>query len=572
MPYDAPRETDFKPILTMFKGTKFTLDKALPMRPAAPDEAGRDQPSFQIVSLCLRATGRIVEAMLEPQVPAGSRIELVLSSAFRKVTVSLTLRTRTWSGRLPPDFELGPGTAYGSAAITVDRETITTAPRWVDNEAAIAHATTEVRIDPSLRDLSRRSIMTADPQKILEAIYAVSNTLLRGDGKGLVMAAARKRNPADTVKSDDNNQQPGAVDPAAIVRSLKDLAAARAVQRHAAGGAYGGTLEGVIAMLFSLDETREEIDLSHEAWTGDNPEQVSDEPGDVRGNLGQTSGNDQPPAMPDSHEVAARFRGPLEQFLRELATSEFADTCDATRMVQALAFPLLLCVRGKEGGWLPRATLASVATRVVEIMFTKTYGTGKPRGLFRRVRQRYVALGREDEFLRAVGEGTLWSALLSSLCFADDEGLKQLALQAAALTTVFGCKELVAFAAPEHLGSLMRGLIIPDAELAITERVTQVTDCLTRLAAVLQASENEVYALQGNGRRLRLQKGGSLLWNSKWGWHVLPLSPAKAYCSGYINVDLAAKDNPQIAEALLSLRSAFLPALTGPDATPQQAE
>jgi hypothetical protein len=68
------------------------------------------------------------------------------------------------------------------------------------------------------------------------------------------------------------------------------------------------------------------------------------------------------------------------------------------------------------------------------------------------------------------------------------------------------------------------------------------------------------------------QNGGSLLWNSKWGWYVLPLSPAETYCSGYINVDLAAKDNPQIAEALVSLRSAFPPASMGPDATLQQAE
>jgi hypothetical protein len=109
----------------------------------------------------------------------------------------------------------------------------------------------------------------------------------------------------------------------------------------------------------------------------------------------------------------------------------------------------------------------------------------------------------------------------------------------------------------------MQGLIIPNAQLAVTERVTEVVDSLARVAALLQASENELYALQGNGKRL--QKGGSLLWNSKWGWHVLPSSPAETYCSGYINVDSAAKDNPPIAGALLSLRSAFLPAsMTAP--------
>jgi hypothetical protein len=569
VPYDAPRETDFKPVLSIFKGAKLALDKALPERPAAPDDAeDGDEPSFQIVSLRLRTTGRIVEVILKPQVPSDGRVDLVLSSAFRKITITLT-HHKIWSGRLPPDFELGPGTAYGSAAITVARETITTAPRWLDNEAAIAHATTKIRIDPNLRDLSRRSFMSADQQKIFEAIYAVSNTLLRGDGKA-AMAAARKQSPDDIVKSDDVAQRPSAVDPAVIVRSLKELAAVRAAHHHTGRGAYGGTLEGVIAMLFSRDEAEEEIDLSHEAWAGDNPEQVSDEPGDVRGNLGQPSDDDQPPSMPTSHEVAARFRKQLEHFLHELATPEFAETSDAARMVQALAFPLLLCVRGNDGGWLARDTLASVAVRVTDIMFNKTYGPGKPLGLFWRVRERYTALRREDEFLRAVGEGTLWSALLSALSITDDQPLKQLVPKAAALAAVFGCKELVAFAAPEHLASLMQGLIIPNAQLAVTERVTQVIDSLARVAALLRASENELYAMQGNGRRL--QKGGSLLWNSKWGWRVLPSSPAETYCSGYINVDLAAKKNSQIADALLSLRSAFLPASTAQDAPQQSAK
>jgi hypothetical protein len=570
VPYDTPSESDFKIVLSIFKGTKLAPSKALPKRPAAPeDEAGADQPSFQIVSLRLRTTGRIVEMMLEPQLPADAQVEVVLRSAFRTISVPLA-RHKVWSGRLPPDFELGPGTAYGSAVITVERQTITTAARWLDNEAAIAHATTEIGIDPDLKDLSRRSFMSADQQRILEAIYAVSNTLLRGDGKPLVLAAARKRHADDAVRSDDDARQAGAVDPAAIVRSLKELAAARAAHHRTGHGAYGGTLEGVIAMLFSRDEAAEEIDLSHEAWTGDNPEQVSDEPGDIKGNLGQPSGDAQPPAMPGHHEVAARLRDQLERFLHELARPEFADTCDAARLVQALAFPLLLCVRGYEGGWLVRDTLASVAVHVTHIMFNKTYGPGQPAGLFRRVQERYVALGRDDEFLRAVGEGTLWSALLSALTIAGDEPLKQLVPKAAALATVFGCKELVAFAAPEHLGSLMQGLIIPNAEAAVTERVTEVVDALTRVTDLLRASENDIYALQGNGRRL--QKGGSLLWNSKWGWHVLPPSPAETYFSGYINVDLAAQENCQLAEALVALRAAFSSLPADQNARPQHAD
>jgi hypothetical protein len=112
----------------------------------------------------------------------------------------------------------------------------------------------------------------------------------------------------------------------------------------------------------------------------------------------------------------------------------------------------------------------------------------------------------------------------------------------------------------------MQGLIIADAQSLVTDRVPQVVDGLAQLTAVLQASESEIYEMQGSGKRL--QKGGSLLWNSKWGWHVLPPWPAETYYSGYINVDLAANENPRIADALTALRSAFLP----PSAATQQTE
>lgn len=90
-----------------------------------------------------------------------------------------------------------------------------------------------------------------------------------------------------------------------------------------------------------------------------------------------------------------------------------------------------------------------------------------------------------------------WFAELLGSVERDNSACKQLIPQAAALTTVFGCKEHGAFAAPEHLGSLMQGLIIPNAELAITEGVTEVADCLSRLAAVQTRQRERTVCVAG---------------------------------------------------------------------------
>jgi phosphotransferase system IIB component len=49
-------------------------------------------------------------------------------------------------------------------------------------------------------------------------------------------------------------------------------------------------------------------------------------------------------------------------------------------------------------------------------------------------------------------------------------------------------------------------------------QVAKVTECLTRLG-LFRASENEVYAAQGNGKRL--QRGGSLGGIPSGRWHIL---------------------------------------------------
>jgi hypothetical protein len=557
VPYDDPRDADFKSILSIFSGPKLSPEKVLIAKPAETDKTDAEQGlRYRIVSLRLRSAGRIIEAVIEPSIPDDSQVNLFLSGLSGTISIRLTPYANGLTGRLPPEFQIGPATSYASAELISGADRIVTMSRWVDNEAALARANSGPLIDPGLRHLSRRSLTNSDQQKIMEAVYAVSAKLLRADDIGLAGAFAEGVGPGKSP--DDKNAQEDlthAVDPATIVRSLKELSAERKTKGHGHFSGYGGTLDGVIAMLFARDD-EEEIDLSQEAWTGDNPEPASEDADDIKGNFEPGTQQRPPLAPPTSVETFVRFHEQINDFMRELGGTTFAETCDVARMVQALAFPLLLCVRGNERGWLPESVLASVATRVVNIMFSHSYGRGKPTGLFRQVQGRYAGLGKHDEFLRTVGEGTLWSALLASLAGNETAPLRSLIPQASALSAVFACKELLAVASAEHLSALIQGLIIKDAEPAIADRAPAIAYALLRLTTVLSQQWDTIYKEQGSGRVL--QNAGSILWNSKWGWEILPASPAQTYCAGYINIEMAAKQHPEIQKATDALREAML--------------
>jgi hypothetical protein len=317
-------------------------------------------------------------------------------------------------------------------------------------------------------------------------------------------------------------------------------------------GFYGVSLQGAIGMLFSVDE-EQEVDLSHEKWQG---EKLDDDMGDDdAGNDAPKDPDEKPPSPVTTAETLAAFRSQIDHFLFELGRESYAETCSAVKLMQAVAFPILVCVKVSEAGWLPDGMLASVATRVVDVMLDKPYGRGKPKGLFRQVQARYEASGTHEDFLRTVGEGALWAALLASLARMETMSLAGLIRQAASISSVLACSELIAKSTADQLSQFIRSLIIRDAAFAVTERAVKVAEAMNELTALLRANWDEMYLDQGRGRAL--QAGGSLMWSPNWGWQILDRSPAQQYCGDSINLELAAKEYDDIRLALNVLGDAM---------------
>lgn len=541
VPYDNPRVGDFKDILSVFDDVSHSASDILTTDPTDPDDDEPSRASNRLVSLRLRPSN-LIEANIEPPLPEGATAHLRFTES--ETRYKLVRRRDDWVARLPDTFRAGMATMFGSVDGESDGVPFQTAPRWVDNDALLERGIRGRDIDANLSALSRERFSARDSQKVIEAIQAVASEVL--DPSRHAAAAGQQRTVARSKDKDvgRDTAPPEPVDPASMIRSLREIqqGSHRASEEHNRFNV--AQLDGIIALLFEQDIV-EDIDLSQDAWSaGDTGGPDVDSPK-------RQSENEKRPADPDMRDAAAAVRRDLAWFLRELGSKAFAETAVPNQMVQAIAFPLLVCVRAVEAGWLQRSFLASTATKVAEIVFHQRYGAKEPRGLLGKVRTRYVDPDKREEFDAAIGDGTLWIALLAALQATGDEPPELLLPQAAALSTVYASQELLVRSEAAHLSWMLRRLQMQNAQRQVVEKVGALVDAFSALKVLL---ENLWPTLSGEQKSLRsFQPANALLWHIDWGWCVTDDNPAETVRPGYINVETASSDHPEIAAAIAHL-------------------
>lgn len=548
--YDQPDAPMFEKILAVFERPLKTPLEALPLKAMGlSDDTYIPQMPYRLTSVRLRSF-RIIEALVEPSVPASARVNLTVRGGSVTTTIKLASHTRGLTGHLPIDFDPGLTTNFAFADVILDGNHFRTSARWVDNDVLLYRTSNPRRLDPTLRDLSRYGPFASDQQRILQAVQELSDQLLTGRSDHLTanVRFAGTKAAKSTTAADAGAARPApAIDPTTMIRSLKDLRLAQQGIQIGRFSYVDMTLDGVISLLFAENE-ESDLDLNREKWTATEPEKDQDDIPLIDDNSRLTLGEQPVSMQATSSETLSRFQKQISSFLSELAKLEFAETCDAKRMEQALAFPLLLCVRGSEAGWLAPTQLSSTAARVVEIMLSHHYGGAKPLGLLRMVQSRYAHLGRGDDFRRVIGEGTLWAALLASLGEIPTTPLRIVIRQAAALAATFECKELLEVADASHVLVLVRNLLIKNAEANVTERAANIAGAMAELTNTLTVYFEEIYKEQGRGRSL--QRAESILWSPNWGWKITPNAPAEAYYTDFINLERGAVGRPAIVGAI----------------------
>jgi hypothetical protein len=184
-------------------------------------------------------------------------------------------------------------------------------------------------------------------------------------------------------------------------------------------------------------------------------------------------------------------------------------------MVQAVAFPLACAALGHSSHWLTAEEARQWVLRTTDLLFRVELDNGQRHGLLESVRLRYESEGRSETFVQAVGDGTLWLAIIGAMGridWASEGGPMERVL---ALREVIHAHELICSADAGRLGALVPHLQLMGEGKRVLTEATKLTEILAEVEIILDARREQLITAQERRKHL----AGDLVWR-KSGWGV----------------------------------------------------
>lgn len=501
--YDWPDAQDFVSALTLFAAPGQAPAEILVPRSVHDLAAKTHHASFAIKSLQWDNALRRIVAEIVPAPDPAAQVGLRLGEHVTPLE-RLHGPKGLWVCEIAEG--LAAGTIYASVIVSVGSDSWTTSSRWIDDLAALEHASHSTKLLEPFKALDR-STSSAEQRQMLDELQEVAQTLFNDPGSF--------RDPGtgggDRKKKSDVPAEP--INPNDLLVHLDE---SREGLPHLVSAQPGSlSLTGILRLLFEA-ETDE----------GRTPAAAGDEDID-EGQMPDTSSppksadkRDQAGATTDGPVIEARFRDRLAMqintFLTEMSAEAFAGRCTATQMVQAVAFPLAIALRGRRKGWVADELAERWALEVFSILF-RGQGSG-PGGLLRTVEHRYADSGKRDTFDDVVGDGTLWLVLVATLGGTSWHGAGTDIDKAVALREVFTAPQLLASATSGRVTGLLGKIRIDDAKAYVAD----VAPTVNRLLGELEHALRQVWEAEKRDQCARAitHKQGDLLWRDKVGWAV----------------------------------------------------
>lgn len=499
--FDEPERADFSEILSLFSGKTADPSSVLVKQKTEdePDDADDDagEVVYRITTLDWNAQFAIASFVITPAPPENAQVELVINDHSAEAR-GVASESGRYQSHYSDEFE--PGVLFGYAIVKIGRKQHTTSERWADCVVELERSRAAVRtVDPLIGLEEERD--SNGQRKLVNAIRLVVQTLFSDAGHFPDPTVFAKRRGKH--ESDDEADPIPALDPLKVLCDLSELERERETHaRMKSHGSGGLSLSGILSLLFS-SSSRGHID--HEA---DPTESDDDLPPQAKKKTSQ----------PRSHEqldelYVQRLADQVSEALHKLSSSEFADTCTAVQFVQATAFPLAVAELGRQQGWVSRERAEQWAIRLFAILFR---GSGKGKGLLRKVKDRYEEADKSDVFEAAVGDGSLWAALVASLVNARWEGAGAEFEKALAIRELFREPSLLKTASAAQLLRYAKALRSKEATDMLTVHAPSIVGHLERLESELEPYWNS-HLEAGSGSPVPVQFG-DLLWRRGIGW------------------------------------------------------
>lgn len=500
--YDRTRRQHFGPVLSAFDS-----DELIPLRLNATARRGErgltETPAGPTLSEVVweEASGELRASFGNV---AQMRIEAVtLEAGHETVSMHPAGPTRlAWVAELPQLFP-GPESAFVDFEIRMTDGSTARARGWVNDLTELRHASRGRRIAETLLSLARVQ-SPSEQQRVISALQRVGVALLTEPES--FPDPMSFRDPTDGPAEPEGEGQSANIDPDDFVRSVREL---RPASRGGSGRVQGPavSLLGVMRALFGTGGAQ---DADDETDSGLEEPDTEDDDGASDGEKRTTP--PKPPFTQPEERYVTRLYNHMDRFLENLASPEFSERCTATQLVQAAAYPVAVATLGLRGDWVYEESAAGWIRQACDALFNVRL---EETGLLATVRARYAEQGREADFRRVVGDGTLWLALLSSLGsleWGDGNGGLEKAL---ALRAVYSSRELIASGRAGRVGALL-GRMDEEKARAVLRGAPEAVRLLGRLEADMLRRWDQLMKAQETSRPL--YEVGDLLWNPKPGW------------------------------------------------------
>ena len=476
------------PGLGQFKGTK---------------KATASECPYTMTDLTLYGGLGELRASVTPPVPVNGEVALRFGTDEIPTRPSGEDRS-VWIGT-SPDASEHYATQFGELVVRLDGLAYTTHPRWLDHADELRHAGRERHIGEALQRLSGGG-SAGERNQLLEDIELITKSLF-GEPNAFP-------DPPRSVRKEATTPVAAPIKPGDLIRSLADFEQGD----HALGLLRDSetqlTLHGVMRVLFGTDDEADETaaaqeldDLSEDSDTDDHRELETQRKKTKDPAVDQTN-------IPSENQ-RRRLKKQIVALQDNLGTEKFVKRCTATQMVQAVAFPLACAALGHSSHWLTAEEARQWVLRTTDLLFRVELDSGQRHGLLESVRLRYQSEGRSETFAQAVGDGTLWLAIIGAMgCidWASEGGPMERAL---ALREVVHAHELICSADAGRLSALVPRLQLMGEGKRVLTEAARVTGILAEVETILDAHREQLISAQERKKHL----AGDLVWR-KSGWGI----------------------------------------------------
>lgn len=498
--FDSAEKAAWRHVLAITDGNPVAAAEHLRHRAISGDAPIEEQrPEYCLMSVELDRAEGYVRARVTPAVPSHAAVSLELGDDSVTLVESDDATRSAWNGPLPESAG-SPQALFATMRIETSERSFTTPPRWVDQKHDLRDATHDHRAESALRGFS--SWLNSNEQRqMLEDLQLAMDTVLSDRAGFPDMPLRAKRTPARLDEAETTRR----LDPQRVAVELGEQATP-GVGAGPGNQSFPMSFGGVLRAFFP--ESESELPLSDET-----PD-LGGEEGTV--SQGRSAAVEPPVRTPPTDLSKHRLIKKMDAYLQRLREPVFANTCTATQLVQAVAFPMAIATLGAESGWVALDHARDWTLSAVMALLHERIPESAHKGLLGHVAARYAADGRTETFERVVGDGLLWTVSAAVLAGLKWEGLGERVQRALFLRDVFQHGELVAKTEVAALRYASGRLRHRDAVKTIAEELPRIVALMTGLEKWLAANFAKLVVEQATAQGTH--EAGDPLWRPGVGW------------------------------------------------------